>query len=118
MRIVPAMLLVAVFPLPALAAEDAASATKAVSDAVAVTPPVVARDQVATDTESLFSDVHGSVSVMIGTGGTYGVEGAVSGTMDDRFHFSLRGSKSREPGLAGDVYRPLEPFGQRTRPLK
>lgn len=110
----------AAFASPALAAEDptvTTSATEAVGNAIAAQPLREPKTDVAEDTESLFSDVHGSVSVMVGTGGTYGVGGDVSGTYADKFHFSVSGSKSREPGFAEDVYGPYGPLGPRALPL-
>ncbi len=120
MRIVPAFLIAAALGASALAAEDpteTTSATAAVGNAIAAQPLRDPKANIAEDTESLFSDVHGSVSVMVGTGGTYGVGGDVSGTYADKFHFSVSGSKSREPGLAGDVYGPYGPLGPRSLPL-
>lgn len=104
----------------ALAAEDptvTAPATEAVGNAIAAVPLRDRQANVSEDTASLFSDVHGSVSVMVGSGGAYGIGGDVSGTYADKFHFSFSGSKMREPGRAGDVYGPYDPLGPRALPV-
>ncbi|MFT3810556.1 MAG: hypothetical protein QM698_11615 [Micropepsaceae bacterium] len=119
MRIFTVAVIAAALAAPALAAEDATvttSATEAVGNAIAVSPLPAPKSNVAEDTQSLFSDVHGSVSLMVGTGGAYGVGGDVSGTYADKFHFSVSGSKSRGPGVAGDVYGAYGTPGPRALP--
>ena len=120
MRIFMAALLATALAPAAHAAEDATetvSATTAVGDAVAAVPLRDRQANVSEDTASLFSDVHGSVSLMVGTGEAYGIGGDVSGTYADKFHFSFSGSKMREPGRAGDVSGPYDPLGPRALPL-